>query len=36
MTSSPHARAAPSSSGLTPEEIALRDALARKVVSAAR
>ncbi len=31
MTSGPHASAAPSSSGLTPEEIALRDTLARKV-----
>jgi hypothetical protein len=31
MTNGPHASAAPSSSGLTPEEIALRDALARKV-----
>ena len=31
MTSGPHASAAPSSSELTPEEIALRDALARKV-----
>jgi hypothetical protein len=31
MTSGSHASAASSSSGLTPEDIALRDALARKV-----